>query len=149
MCAGLLVAALALGVGSATSARAEGMTPMASIDPSAGIRFDERAAQLSDEALDTLALHAERLKRDPDTSLTLVGHPDKTGSPSYGVALAQRLATLVEEALIAMGVDPRRIHATVAGTGAVASCQGACAGLVEFRYRRPEAPDYRASIRER
>lgn len=57
-----------------------------------------------------LPAHAERLKADPRLVVTLVGHTDDQGSPSYNLAIAQGRVDAVFAALRRLGVPARQMQ---------------------------------------
>ena len=58
---------------------------------------------------------ADSLNRYPDTTVTVVGHTDNTGSAAYNQDLSERRASAVRAVLINAGVSPARIRAIGAG----------------------------------
>lgn len=54
---------------------------------------------------------ADVLMRYPETRIRVEGHTDSTGSEIYNLRLSEDRALAVKNALIARGVDPRRIEA--------------------------------------
>lgn len=111
------------------------------------VYFEHRSSELSPEALAVVARNAERLKSDAAASVTLVGYADGVGSSSYGIALAQRRASAVADALVGMGADPHQIHSTAYGeeAGDAEPCaEEPCETgyrMVEFRYLKPQTAD--------
>ncbi len=135
-CAVLMV----LGIGTAVAAPEATAVPP---DTSSAVYFQRRSVELTPDALATITQNAERLKGDGSASVMLIGYTDEVGSPSYGVALAQRRASAVADALIGMGVDQRQIRATVHAQEAEGEpgCSGDACRRVEFRYARPQTAD--------
>lgn len=126
------------------------------------VRFAPASVALDADALAAIAEHAERLKANRRTIVTLVAFSDETGSSSYGLALANRRAVAVANALIAMGAGPRQMRVKTYGqeSAAIGPCPddgaattpappaGACDGgyrRVEFRYPRPPEANRRVS----
>jgi len=76
--------------------------------------FDSYA--LDAEASKTVDLVAGLMKKYPDTILALKGHTDKYGPDEYNQTLSENRANAVKDALVAKGVDAKRI-ASVEGFG--------------------------------
>lgn len=57
-----------------------------------------------------LQAHAQQLKEDPSKVVTLIGHTDDLGSPSYNLAIAQGRINAVHEILRARGVPQTQIR---------------------------------------
>jgi len=64
---------------------------------------------LTEEARMTLEQQASWLKRFPSLTITVEGHADERGTREYNLALGERRANSVQNYLVALGVDPRRI----------------------------------------
>ncbi|MDM7932616.1 OmpA family protein [Tabrizicola sp.] len=98
-------------------------------DANIGIALDERgsavledlvfasgAAALADGDYASLAAVAGWLKANPNATIALVGHTDASGSLAANIALSERRATAVAQALIEIhGVDRARISAEGVG----------------------------------
>ena len=65
---------------------------------------------LSTEARSTLEEQARWLMQHQSLNITIEGHADERGTREYNLALGERRASSVENYLIALGVDPRRIN---------------------------------------
>jgi OOP family OmpA-OmpF porin len=72
--------------------------------------FRIRSALISAEDQEKLKRHAERLKADRRTTVTLVGHTDELGSRSYNLALTEERLSAVSKQLRSYGVSPRQIR---------------------------------------
>jgi outer membrane protein OmpA-like peptidoglycan-associated protein len=111
------------------------------------VYFERRTVALTQDALAAIAANAERLKSDPSAAVTLVGYTDEVGSSSYGVAVAQRCTSVVADALMALGVEPRQVRSTVHGQEECCArpcATGTCGNgyrRVEFRYLQPQAAE--------
>lgn len=79
------------------------------------ILFDFDDTMLSDEARIKLREVALTQRKWPSGRILVVGHADSSGSKEYNVALSQRRATAVINALVDAGADPSRITATWSG----------------------------------
>ncbi len=74
------------------------------------IFFALGASAVDEAGRHKLRAHAERLKENRRLSVTLVGHTDHLGSRSYNLAIAERRAAAVAEALVALGVYRSQIR---------------------------------------
>lgn len=108
------------------------------------VYFARGSAELNDEALATIADHAERLKANPNAAVTLVGFTEDIASRSYSLALAQQRAKVVGDALVGMGVATRQIRAAsyAREEPGTAPCTTEICRIsyrrVEFRYLKPD-----------
>lgn len=85
------------------------------VDRENNIYFDFGSAEIDPADRDTLRKLAARLKAEGDADLALIGHTDDLGSAEFNIALGQKRANAVAQALIALGVSPRRIRMTSLG----------------------------------
>lgn len=83
---------------------------MAKVDASNSIFFELGQSELSDGEKARLQEHALRLKANPHLHVTLVGHTDNSGSPSFNIAVAERRARAVYAQLRAFGVPARQLR---------------------------------------
>lgn len=65
---------------------------------------------LSSAARASLQAQAAWLKAHSDVKVTVEGHCDERGTREYNLALGDRRANSVKNYLVALGVDPSRIH---------------------------------------
>lgn len=65
---------------------------------------------LSPEARRILDQQANWLMTHANLNITIEGHADERGTREYNLALGERRASSVENYLIALGVDPRRVN---------------------------------------
>ncbi|MDU8944778.1 OmpA family protein [Ovoidimarina sediminis] len=79
------------------------------------ILFAVDSAQVRPDLRADLFTLADSLNRYPDTTVTIVGHTDNTGSAAYNQDLSERRANAVRAVLINAGVAPARIRALGAG----------------------------------
>lgn len=77
--------------------------------------FRIRSALISAEDQEKLKRHAERLKADRRTTVTLVGHTDELGSRSYNLALTEERLSAVSKQLRSYGVSSRQIRRNRSG----------------------------------
>jgi outer membrane protein OmpA-like peptidoglycan-associated protein len=78
------------------------------------VYFDKGSAELKAEERSKIAAMVEFLKQYPNKNLKLLGHTDPTGSNVENEPLAVERATAVKNAVIAQGVESKRL--VVAGT---------------------------------
>jgi OmpA family len=72
-------------------------------------------SDLDAEALSTVDQAAAAYQRTGAASLAVVGHTDTSGSPSYNLALSERRAESVRQALVARGVPAGDIRTNAVG----------------------------------
>jgi len=65
---------------------------------------------LSPEARDVLERQSDWLKRFPIVTITVAGHSDERGTREYNLALGERRANAVKDALIANGVGADQLE---------------------------------------
>jgi len=83
--------------------------PAGSAAAVAAVRFATGAAALDADALRTLREAAASLM-SMGTAITITGYADASGDHAANVDLAKRRATMVRDALVTNGVDPRRLR---------------------------------------
>jgi outer membrane protein OmpA-like peptidoglycan-associated protein len=74
------------------------------------VYFDKGSAELKSEERSKIAPIAEFLKQYPNKHLKLLGHTDPTGTSVENQPLAVERATVVKNALIAQGVESKRLE---------------------------------------
>ncbi|MDY6848109.1 MAG: OmpA family protein [Geoalkalibacter sp.] len=74
------------------------------------VMFDINSSALKPGAYDEINRVANVLQQYPQTSLTIAGHTDSTGSEEYNLQLSQRRADAVKNALMAQGVSAARMN---------------------------------------
>lgn len=79
------------------------------------ILFDFDSSVIKDEYRELIEAHALFLKSSTNAKSILQGHTDERGSRDYNLALGQRRAESVQQAMSLMGVDPMRIEAVSLG----------------------------------
>jgi peptidoglycan-associated lipoprotein len=77
--------------------------------------FETNSATLTLEAQEALKASAEWIKNNPDFALIIEGHTDERGSEQYNLALGDRRATIVQQYLTSLGVDPTLIRTITYG----------------------------------
>jgi outer membrane protein OmpA-like peptidoglycan-associated protein len=75
------------------------------------ITFDVDRSDIKPQFRDTLYNVAQTLREYESTTVDVAGHADSTGSDQYNLALSQRRADAVAQALISNGVQPVRVVA--------------------------------------
>ncbi len=71
--------------------------------------FDLNKHHLSAEAKTVAAAQAEWLKKWPSINAVVEGHCDERGTTEYNMALGDRRATHMKKALVAHGIDAKRL----------------------------------------
>ncbi len=101
------------GGGQATAPAASSVSPGSSQDfvQNVGDRvfFDFDKSAIKPEGRTTLQRQSEWLKKYPNVTVTIEGHCDERGTREYNLALGERRATAVRNALVALGIAPNRI----------------------------------------
>jgi VWFA-related protein len=75
------------------------------------IEFDFDRATIRPESLPLLERIADAMKANPSLAIEVRGHTDDRGSDEYNMRLSQRRAEAVVEALVAMGIERKRLSA--------------------------------------
>jgi Outer membrane protein and related peptidoglycan-associated (lipo)proteins len=71
--------------------------------------FDVNSAVIKPGGIDGLTKVADVLNRYPETTITVKGHTDSTGSEVYNQDLSEKRARSVADFLVGRGVDPGRV----------------------------------------
>jgi peptidoglycan-associated lipoprotein len=71
--------------------------------------FDFDKSVIKPEGRTTLQRQAEWLKKYPNYSVTIEGHCDERGTREYNLALGERRASAVRNALVALGIPAARV----------------------------------------
>lgn len=74
------------------------------------VRFDFDRYEVKEEFYRVIKMNADYLSMNTNASVTLSGHADERGTREYNLALGERRADAVKNALIAAGVSPGRIN---------------------------------------
>ncbi len=77
--------------------------------------FDFDRAGLRPEHQAIIEAHARHLLANPDVQITLEGHADERGTREYNLALGERRAVTVEDALLMQGVPRKQLRTTSLG----------------------------------
>ncbi len=83
---------------------------MAAVNDEESIFFPLGGTEVDTVGKLKLQAHAQRLKEDSSKVVTLIGHTDDLGSPSYNLAIAQGRVNAVHEILRARGVPQTQIR---------------------------------------
>ncbi|MCZ6532239.1 MAG: peptidoglycan-associated lipoprotein Pal [SAR324 cluster bacterium] len=73
------------------------------------VYFDYDRSNIRPEFLDSIRANAQKFMADSSLRVTLEGHADERGTTEYNLALGERRANAVREALIAEGVSSGQI----------------------------------------
>jgi outer membrane protein OmpA-like peptidoglycan-associated protein len=73
--------------------------------------FDFDSSSLKPGAYSEIGQVSNVLNQYPETTIRVEGHTDSAGSETYNLALSEKRAEAVKNALVQRGVDPRRIQA--------------------------------------
>lgn len=79
------------------------------------IYFDYDSFIIRDDAKPILQAHAKNLSNNRSTKISLEGNTDERGGSEYNLALGQKRANAVQEALQLMGVQPTQMEAVSFG----------------------------------
>ena len=106
--------------------------------PENNVFFEQGSWDIDETGRATLRLHAERLKANRKTRVTLIGHAESFGSRAMGIAIAD---SMVYAQLRAYGVPPRQLLRANVGIEKISkACQSPeCRRLmrrVELRYAK-------------
>ncbi len=71
--------------------------------------FETDSSDLTPQARATLDKQAQWLSQYNRYTFTIEGHADERGTREYNLALGERRAAAARNALIAMGIEPRRL----------------------------------------
>jgi len=74
------------------------------------VQFEFDRYEIASEYFPLIKANADYLSMKPETSITIGGHCDERGTREYNLALGERRAMAVKNALVAEGVSPSRIN---------------------------------------
>lgn len=86
-----------------------GLGPIASVART--IYFDYDSYIVKDEYRSAVSGNARYLRENPASKVTLEGHTDERGSTEYNLALGQKRAEAVRQALLLLGVSEMQMEA--------------------------------------
>ena len=92
------------------------------------ITFDTGSAVVKQRFMGSLATLARNINQYPNSIITVVGHTDDRGSPSFNQTLSENRAGAVAGILISNGVSPSRISARGDGEFSPIASNGSSAG---------------------
>ncbi len=90
--------------------------------------FDVNSSVLKAGSYDEIQRVATVLNNYPQTTITVEGHTDSTGSEQYNMTLSQQRAEAVRTALVSYGVAPQRIRTIGYGESRPIAGNGDAAG---------------------
>lgn len=104
-------AAAAKAAAEAVPTNADGMTAAELFDALQGkvVNFEFDRSEVRSEFYDVIKLNADYMALNSDANITIEGHCDERGTREYNLALGERRANSVKNALVAEGVSPSRI----------------------------------------
>lgn len=73
------------------------------------VRFDFDRSDVNPEFYSTINAHADYLNANRSASVLISGYCDERGTREYNLALGERRANAVKDALVAKGISPSRI----------------------------------------
>ena len=79
------------------------------MEPENNVFFEQGSWDIDETGRATLRLHAERLKANRKTRVTLIGHAESFGSRAMGIAIAEKRVNVVYAQLRAYGVPSRQL----------------------------------------
>jgi outer membrane protein OmpA-like peptidoglycan-associated protein len=114
---------------------------IASVEPENNVFFQQGSWDIDETGRATLRLHAERLRANRKTRVTLIGHSEGFGSRAMSIAIADKRVSMVYAQLRAYGVPPRQLLRANVGIEKISkACQSPeCRRLmrrVELRYAK-------------
>ena len=122
------------------------------------VLFDTDRAELKPGAIATMDRLASFLREYPDYALIIEGHTDATGEDSYNLALSDRRANTVRNALVARGISSERLNSVGMGEAYPVASNDTAAGRQQNRRVEivisdsdgnfPEAAQRTAAIRQ-
>ena len=73
------------------------------------VYFEYDSAVLTDEGMELIEAHGEYLADNPERAILVEGHTDERGSREYNLALGERRAESVQQALLIAGADETQV----------------------------------------
>lgn len=74
------------------------------------VNFDFDRSEIKSDFYKVIKLNADYMSLNTSATVTIKGYCDERGTPEYNLALGERRAKAVKNALIAEGVSPSRIN---------------------------------------
>jgi outer membrane protein OmpA-like peptidoglycan-associated protein len=97
------------------------------------VQFAVDSATVQPDFRATLGKVGDVLNRYPGTEVTVIGHTDSTGAPSYNQTLSERRAEAVRNELAAMGVSSSRLSTVGRGESEPRASNDTAAGRAANR----------------
>ncbi len=107
------VAPMAGGGGAEPVAAAEPAAPVGA--PKGSVYFEYDKSDITAKYRPVVEAHAKYLKANPGTSVAVQGNTDERGSTEYNLALGQRRADAVKNALLLLGVKTSQVESVSFG----------------------------------
>jgi peptidoglycan-associated lipoprotein len=79
------------------------------------VHFEFDKAEIRDDQMEVIKDNARYLREHPNIAVNLEGHCDERGTDEYNMALSERRALTVREAMISMGIQPHRLSSVPYG----------------------------------
>jgi len=79
------------------------------------VHFEYDKAEIRDDQMEVIKENARYLREHPNIAVNLEGHCDERGTDEYNMALSERRALTVREAMISMGIQPHRLSSVPYG----------------------------------
>ncbi|BBN60013.1 peptidoglycan-associated lipoprotein Pal [Hydrogenovibrio marinus] len=74
------------------------------------VHFDFDRSEIKPDFYNIIKMNADYMSLNTEAKVTIKGYCDERGTPEYNLALGERRANAVKNALIAEGVSPSRIN---------------------------------------
>jgi len=103
------------GGGAATTDAANALPPALMAAESRLVYFDYDSFVIKPEFQTLIAAHAKYLRTQPTRKIAIEGHTDERGGREYNLALGQKRAEAVRNALAILGVTPDQMEAVSFG----------------------------------
>jgi len=82
------------------------------------VHFDYDRAEIRDDQMETIKENARYLHEHPNIAVNLEGHCDERGTEEYNMALSEKRAEAVREAMVSLGIQTHRLSSVPYGEAA-------------------------------